>query len=133
MGYYSKLFITTGILFLLIDLVWLLVISKQIYQNYLGDLLGTVKIVPAAIFYLIYIVGIVFFVIHPALDKGSLAYGIFAGGLLGLLCYSTYDLTNLATLKGWPVFVTVIDLIWGTFITATTSGLVFILAKYLKW
>lgn len=133
MGYYSKLFFSSSVLFLAIDLIWLLVISKPIYQNYLGDLLGPAKLVPAVLFYVIYIIGVIFFVVHPALDKGSLSYALVAGGLLGLLCYGTYDLTNLATLKGWPVFVTVIDLLWGTFITATTSSLVFMLARYFKW
>lgn len=133
MNFFVKLFIASALIFLVIDLIWLIVIARQIYQNQIGSLLGPTKIVPAAIFYVLYIVGIIFFVLQPALDKGSLSYALIAGGFLGLLCYGTYDLTNLATLKNWSTIVTVIDLAWGAFITATTSGLVYGLAKYFNW
>lgn len=133
MTYFVKLFLASALIFLVIDLVWLILIAKQTYQNQIGGLLGPTKIVPAALFYVLYICGIIFFVLHPALDKGSLSYALIAGGFLGLLCYGTYDLTNLATLKNWSTVVTVIDLAWGAFVTATTSGLVYGLAKYFNW
>lgn len=126
-----KLFFSATVVFLVIDLIWLLVISRKLYQTQLGHLMGPVKLVPAGIFYVLYIVGILFFVVNPALAKDSLSYVILAGGLLGLLCYATYDLTNLATLKDWPPIITVIDLIWGTFITSATATGAFLMGKYL--
>lgn len=75
----------------------------------------------AVVFYLIFIAAMVFFVISPAVEKQSLLYALGAGAFFGLVTYATYDLTNLATLKDWPLSITVIDLSWGTFITMATS------------
>jgi uncharacterized membrane protein len=81
---------------------------------------------PAAIlFYLVFIGGLVFFVIQPAIEKQSLTYAIGAGAFLGFLCYATYDLTNLATLKNWPLTITVIDLIWGSVLSASVSAITY--------
>lgn len=82
---------------------------------------------PAAIiFYVIYIVGVVFFVVSPAVEKGELVYALYAGALFGLVAYATYDLTNLATMKGFPLKITIIDLIWGTFVTTAVSALTYL-------
>jgi uncharacterized membrane protein len=81
--------------------------------------------VGALLFYVIYIIGLVFFVIYPQQD--NLWLGVGYGAMFGLVTYATYDLTNLATLKQWPVTITVIDLVWGTLVTAVTSGLVILL------
>lgn len=125
-----KLYFLTFVVFFLIDIVWLAVISKNIYKQYLGGLMKeNINWTAALLFYALFIVGLVFFVINPALAKNSLQYAILAGGLFGLIAYATYDLTNLATLKDWPVFITVIDLIWGTFVCAATSGVSFLLAR----
>ena len=78
----------------------------------------------AGVFYLIYIAALLFFVIDPALVKASVWQAVWTGAFLGLAMYATYDLTNLATLKEWPLKITAIDLAWGTFITAATSGIV---------
>ncbi|EUJ48076.1 DUF2177 family protein [Paenilisteria rocourtiae] len=130
MIYFAKLAGMALVVFLVIDALWLGVIAKNLYKHYLGDLMATnVRFGAALLFYLLFVCGMVFFVIEPALAKNSIQFAIFAGAFLGLLCYATYDLTNLATLKDWPVFVTVIDLAWGAFITATTSSIVFSLAK----
>lgn len=130
MIYFAKLAGIAFVVFLVIDAVWLGLIAKNLYKHYLGDLMATnIRFGAALLFYLLFIVGMVFFVIEPALAKDSLQFAIFAGAFLGLLCYATYDLTNLATLKDWPIFVTVIDLVWGAFITAATSGIVFWLAR----
>ena len=81
------------------------------------------NLIAAAIFYLLFIAAMVFFVINPAVDKQSVRYALLAGAFFGLVTYATYDLTNLATLRDWPVSITVIDLAWGTFITSTTSAI----------
>ncbi|SPP25884.1 conserved membrane hypothetical protein [Brochothrix thermosphacta] len=130
---YAKLFLTSAVIFLVIDLLWLAVISRQLYVDQLGGLMGETRIIPAAIFYVLFMTGLLFFVIVPALNKNKLSYAILVGGFFGLICYGTYDLTNLATLENWAVVITVLDLIWGTFINAATAGLVFWIAKCRQW
>ncbi|MGB7474018.1 DUF2177 family protein [Trichococcus sp.] len=125
-----KLYFLTFFVFFLVDIVWLGVLSKNIYSKYLGHLMApNVNWVAAIIFYLLFIGGLVFFVIHPALLKGSLQYAILAGGFFGLIAYATYDLTNLATLKDWPITITLIDLAWGTFLNAATAGITYVVAQ----
>ena len=133
MAQLTKVFFTATIYFLVFDMLWLLVISRKFYQHYLGNLMGKPQLVPAIIFYILYILGIVFFVINPALLKDSVAYACLAGAFLGLLCYATYDLTNLATLKDWPFIVTIVDLVWGASVTAAVSGLTVVTATYFNW
>lgn len=120
---YLKIYGVALGIFLVIDLLWLSVIAKNLYSQYLGHLMGEVKLLPALLFYLLFIVGLVFFVIEPAIAKNSLSYAIFAGLLFGLVSYATYDLTNLATLANWPVKITIIDLIWGSSLGAMVSFL----------
>ena len=125
-----KLYFLTFFVFFLVDIVWLGVLSKNIYSKYLGHLMApTVNWVAALIFYLLFIGGLVFFVVHPALLKESQQYAILAGGFFGLIAYATYDLTNLATLKDWPIMITVIDLAWGTFLNAATAGITYVVAQ----
>lgn len=125
MTQFMKLFFTSAVVFLIFDLFWLLVVSKKMYEHFIGDLMGDVRIFPAIIFYVIYVIGVTFFVLIPGTEKGSIGYVILAGALFGLICYATYDLTNLATLKDWPVAMTVIDLVWGTAVTTVTSVIVY--------
>ncbi|MFV0558216.1 MAG: DUF2177 family protein [Enterococcus sp.] len=122
---FVKLYLLSAGLFLIIDLFWLVVVSRKMYQHFIGQLLGETRLLPAILFYLLYVAGVTFFVLLPGVEKESLAYIIGAGALFGLVSYATYDLTNLATLKDWPVVMTVIDLAWGIFVTATTSGIVY--------
>ncbi|MBP6989379.1 DUF2177 family protein [Candidatus Shapirobacteria bacterium] len=119
--------------FLLIDGIWLTVVAKNFYAKYLGFIMSkTPNLVAAGIFYLIYILGMVVLVITPALQKGSLMTAILTGALFGLCGYATYDLTNLATIKDWPVLVTVVDLIWGTFLSGAVAGISYwVLTKWL--
>lgn len=133
MSSYLKLFGIAAVSFLVLDFVWLLFIARKMYQEYLGGLLGQTKLIPAALFYVLYLVGILFFIVYPALEKNSLIYALSAGALLGLLCYGTYDLTNLATIKDWPILVTSVDLVWGAFVTAATSGITFFIAQLFNW
>ncbi len=118
--------------FLLIDGIWLTVVAKNFYAKYLGFLMTkTPNLVAAGIFYLIYILGMVVLVLGPALQKGSLMSAILTGALFGLCGYATYDLTNLATIKDWPVLVTIVDLIWGTVLSGAVAGLSYLILT--KW
>ncbi|MCD4714242.1 MAG: DUF2177 family protein [Clostridiales bacterium] len=115
-------FTITFVVFMAIDLVWLGFIAKNLYSKYLGYIMtDKVNWGAAILFYVLFIIGLLFFVISPALDKNSWTYALGAGALYGLLTYATYDLTNLATLKDWPIAITVIDMIWGTTLASLTS------------
>ncbi|NCB41577.1 MAG: DUF2177 family protein [Clostridia bacterium] len=119
---FFKHYLIALIVFTLIDLIWLLIISKDLYREKLGPLMADkVNILAAVLFYVLFIAAVVFFVINPAIEKESIFFALYAGAFFGLVCYATYDLTNLATLKGWPLSITIIDLIWGSFITSATS------------
>jgi len=128
---FLKLYLMTLVIFFLVDIVWLGVISKKLYKEYLGHLMGPVNWPAALIFYAMFIAGLVFFVISPAIEKQSLFYAVSVGAFFGLITYGTYDLTNLATLKDWPVTITIIDLIWGTFLNAATAGITYYVATNL--
>jgi uncharacterized membrane protein len=117
-----KSYIASFVIFLGIDMIWLGLIAKNFYANTLGHLMSPkVLWFPAIVFYMIFVAGILFFVVFPAIQKGSWLYALGAGALFGLITYATYDLTNLATLKDWPVLVTIIDLCWGSFLSASVS------------
>lgn len=122
------LYLMTVVVFFAIDIVWLGVISKKFYDKHLGSLRSDkVNWTAGLIFYFIFIFGIVFFVIYPAVDAVNIVTAIVSGALFGFVAYATYDLTNLATLKNWPITVTIVDLIWGTFLSASTSTIVYLL------
>lgn len=125
------LYVLTAIVFFAIDMVWLTVIAFEWYQKYLGHLLGEVNQVVAGIFYTIYIGGIMIFAIMPALEKKSLSYAMVFGSLFGFYTYTTYDLTNLATLKDWPLRIVVIDIIWGTFLCGVVSVAGYYIGRWL--
>lgn len=122
-----KLLAAGGIMGIL-DFLWLGFIAKKLYYGELGGMLLEKPNMPAAIaFYVIYVVGVVVFVISPALEKGSWQYALGYGALFGFVAYATYDLTNLATLKGFSLKIVAIDLLWGAALTATvTTGSYFI-------
>lgn len=118
--------------FLVIDGLWLTTIAKSFYAKHLGYLMTkTPNLTAAGIFYLIYIFGLIVLVISPALQKNSLMSAILMGALFGLCGYVTYDLTNMATIKDWPLIVTIVDLIWGTFLSGAVAGVSYwILTKF---
>lgn len=119
---FIKLYLVSLILFLAIDFVWLGIIAKNLYSEQIGFLMADkIRWSAAFVFYALYIVGLVFFAVMPAFKQGTWSTALLNGALFGLICYATYDLTNLATLKGWPVKIVIYDLIWGTFISATVS------------
>lgn len=124
-----KTYLIAFTVFFIIDIVWLVVIARKLYQQELGFLMSDrPNWIAAIIFYLVFIIGIVFFVINPAIDKSSWKYALLAGMLFGFITYSTYDLTNLATIKSWPLKITIIDLIWGT----SLGGIVSIITFYIQ-
>jgi uncharacterized membrane protein len=115
-------YLLTAIVFFAIDIAWLGYIAKNLYRKYLGALLSdNVNWYAAIIFYMIYIAGIFIFVINPAIEKQSVARAIAMGAIFGFIAYATYDLTNYATLKGFPINIVIIDLIWGTVLTSIVS------------
>ncbi|MEX1377466.1 MAG: DUF2177 family protein [Eubacteriales bacterium] len=114
-------------IFLVIDFVWLGLAAKKLYSKNLGYLMKEKpNFVAAFVFYSIFVVGLMAFVINPAIEKGSLLDALKWGALYGFVTYATYDLTNLATVKDWPIKITLIDLLWGTFVSCATSVLGYI-------
>jgi uncharacterized membrane protein len=108
-------YLITVPIFFIVDLVWLGVVAKSFYQKHLGYLMRPqVNWTAAILFYLLFIIGIVIFAVKPALEAQSGLRALAYGALFGFFTYATYDLTNLATVKDWPVIVTAIDLVWGT-------------------
>jgi len=123
-------YLAAGVAFLIIDAIWLTIMADSLYRPLLGDRLAQqYHLVPAVIFYLIYVGGIVFFAVMPALAGGGLARALLNGGALGLVAYATYDLTNHATLRDWPLAVTLADIPWGMFVTAVGASAGFLAAS----
>ena len=115
-------YFSTALVFWLLDAVWLGVVVKDFTQLELGPLLlSAPQKAPAIAFYLLYVVGIVIFVVLPALDTDSLWRALGLGALFGLIAYATYDLSNMATLKGWSTNFSLLDMAWGAFATAIAS------------
>ena len=126
---FIKLFIIALPVFFIIDMIWLVLIAKRFYQDQIGFLMKPdVNWLAAIVFYLLFITGIVIFVITPALEKHSWTHAVIFGALFGLITYATYDLTNLATVKDWPLLVTVVDLIWGSVLASTVSLITYLIA-----
>lgn len=110
--------------FFLIDMIWLGLVAKGFYRRQLGGFLSPdVRWGAAFLFYVLYIVGLLVFVVRPALSRGAPLEALLFGALFGLICYATYDLSNMATLKQWPPIVTVVDLVWGTALGGAVSFL----------
>jgi uncharacterized membrane protein len=126
---FLKLYFIALPVFFVIDMAWLGFVAKNFYAKQIGFLMKTNINWPAAIiFYLLFIVGLVLFVIVPALEKHSWVNALLFGVLFGLITYATYDLTNLATIKDWPLLVTIVDLIWGMVLAASVSIISFFIA-----
>jgi uncharacterized membrane protein len=120
---YVAAYAATLMAFVVVDLVWLGVVAKRFYQAQLDGLLAEkYNFGAAALFYLAYPLGVLFFAVVPAFASGSWLEAAVWGGFLGLFAYGTYDLTNLATLRNWPLRLTVIDVLWGTVLTAFAAA-----------
>ena len=110
-------------IFFVIDMLWLGLIARDFYQRNLGSLLGEVNWLAAIIFYLVFLVGLTFFATYPAATSGLWTKAVLYGALFGFFTYATYDLTNMATLRDWPLSVTLVDMVWGTVLGAAVSGI----------
>ncbi|MDI6028613.1 DUF2177 family protein [Corticibacterium sp. UT-5YL-CI-8] len=125
-------YVATGLVFLAIDAVWLSTMASRLYRPLLGDMLTDgFNVAPAVLFYLIYIGGILFFALYPALGTGRWQTAALNGAVLGFVAYATYDLTNQATLRNWPTIITVADLAWGTLLTAASATGGFLITRKL--
>jgi len=108
--------------FVVVDLLWLGVIAKGFYRGALRPVMvDRIRVAPALLFYLVYPAGLTLFAIAPALATGDIARAAALGGAFGFFAYATYDLTNLATLRDWPVRLTILDLAWGTVLSAAAA------------
>jgi uncharacterized membrane protein len=116
------------IIFFAIDMLWLGFFARGFYKEKLGFILSDkVNWAAAVIFYLIYIGGILFFAVLPALREHSWSIALLNGAVLGALCYATYDLTNMATISQWPLIVVIVDIIWGIVLTGSVSLLTYVI------
>lgn len=126
---YLYLYLLTVPVFFLIDMLWLGFVAKDFYQAKLGFLLGPVNWLAALTFYFLYIVGILLFAVVPALGSGSLLKALVLGALFGFFAYATYDLTNYATIKNWPLMVVIVDILWGVVLTGSVATISYWLGK----
>ena len=119
----SIAYVSTAVVFLALDAVWLGTMADRLYRPAIGHLMADrFSLAPAVLFYVLYVAGVVVFAVAPALASGRWTTALSLGALLGLLAYATYDLTNQATLKDWSWTVTIADLCWGTFVTAVSAA-----------
>ena len=126
--YFSTLAVCFGI-----DLIWLSLMNSRFYKPHLAALMSDqVNWLPAFLFYVIFIVGMLVLVVFPAVDKGSWVRALLTGGLLGMVAYATYDLSNLATLNNWPAILTVVDIAWGTALSAGVASASYFIARALS-
>jgi len=132
MTYYLKLYFVTLIAFFAIDMVWLGLVVRAFYKKYLGFLLTpTTNWIAAVFFNLLFILGIVVFVVVPGMEGTSLKATLLRAALFGLITYATYELTNLTTVKNWPVLITVVELAWETVLSVAVSYIGFMAGKRL--
>jgi uncharacterized membrane protein len=133
MAYYLKLYFATLIAFFAIDMVWLGLVARTFYRKYIGFIMApSPNWLAAIIFYLLFVVGILVLAVLPGLEASSLKTTLLRGALFGLIAYATYDLTNLATVKDWPLIVTVVDMIWGTVLSLAVSYAGYMAGKWLS-
>lgn len=115
-------FVATGLGFAAIDSIWLITMSTRLYKPEIGEMMAAnFRLGPAIVFYILYITGILIFAVQPALAAGKWQTALIQGALFGFFCYMTYDMTNYATLKVWSLKVTILDLMWGTFLTGSAA------------
>jgi uncharacterized membrane protein len=131
--YYVKLYVCTFVGFLAIDMIWLTLVARGFYRKQLGFLLSDQPNWWAAIsFYLLFVAGLLVFVVVPAVQEGSLRRALLLGGFFGLVTYATYDLTNHATVKNWPWMVTLVDMTWGVVLAASVSCIGYQIGRWLR-
>lgn len=120
---YAVAYLSTAAVFFGLDLLWLGKVATSFYRDQLGELmLERPNLAVAGVFYLLYVGGIVYFAIQPNLASGTVLNAFVSGAILGLIAYGTYDITNMATLKNWPVMMSLVDMAWGTVLTGTAAA-----------
>lgn len=127
---FLTLYLISVPVFFLIDMLWLGLIARNFYQSQLGHLMGSVNWTAAIIFYLIFLVGLTFFAIYPSVTSGTVVTALMLGALFGFFTYATYDLTNLATLRDWPLPVVIVDIIWGTVLGASVAAVTYMVNSW---
>ena len=124
---FLKLYAVAVASFLVIDLLWLGVVARSFYQEHMGHLMrANVNWAAAIAFYVVFVTGIVVLVVWPAIERQSLAQALALGALFGLVTYAAYDLTNLATLEGFPLTVVVVDMAWGVVLCTSISAITYL-------
>ena len=132
MAYYLKLYSATLVAFFAIDMIWLGLVARTFYRKHLDFLLApNTNWIAAIVFYLLFILGILVFVVVPGLEDNSLKTTLLRAALFGLITYATYDLTNLATVMDWPVIVSIVDIAWGVVLSISVSIIGFWAGKLL--
>lgn len=127
---YAKAYAFTLVVFFGLDFVWLGFVARNFYASQLGSLMReNINYLAAGGFYLAYVAGVVFFAVAPAIAEGSWGRAALNGAVLGLLAYGTYDMTNIATLKDWPVAMSIVDMAWGGIITCVSAVLGFLMVR----
>lgn len=130
---FIKSSLVTFIVFIILEIFWLIILAKDLYAKELGYIMkNKPSLLPAAVFGLLFVGGLVFFVVNPAIDQNNWSYALLAGVLYGLITYATYTLTNLANLEGWPLKVTIIDLLWGMVLGGAASTISFFILNRFK-
>lgn len=122
---FLKLYLSSVISFLAFDSIWLTFMGTRVYKKALGHLLAAKpNLIAAGVFYVFYPVGLILLVTLPAVMRQTTLFQVFVlGSILGAMAYGAYDLTNLATLKSWPVFISIMDIIWGALLTGSVACL----------
>ncbi len=130
---FIKTYCLTFVVFLAVDFIWLGLIAKRFYDQYLGHFLREQVNWPAAfLFYLLFVLGIMVFVVLPAFKSNAWTQALLYGMLFGLVTYATFDLTNLALLKGWPTIIVVVDILWGMCLSSAVSTAGYFISKWLQ-
>jgi uncharacterized membrane protein len=130
--FYFKLYLLTVPIFFIIDILWIGWLGRAFYKKQIGFILSDqVNWTAAMAFYLIYIVGILVVAVVPALEKGLVTRAVLWGALFGFFTYATYDLTNMATIKGWPLAMVIVDVLWGTLLCALVAAGSFYAGRWL--
>jgi uncharacterized membrane protein len=126
---YLWVYLISVVVFFVVDMTWLGFVAKNFYRNQIGHLLGDTVNWPVAIcFYLLFLVGLLIFVIAPALETRNITHALMFGALFGFFTYATYDLTNWSTLRDWPALVSIVDMAWGTVLSATIATVTYWIA-----
>lgn len=129
--HYIVAYVSTAVVFLGLDFLWLGFVARSLYRDWIGPLMrDEINMAAAGAFYLVYVVGLVIFAVAPALKSGSWQTALVYGALFGLFAYGTYEMTNFATLKGWPVAMVVVDMAWGTALSAAAATAGFAITRY---